>query len=214
MKSYAEATAEDPEKEKLRKLTLKSLNWDPEKMKRYLSKVEIEATNVKLVMPEEKKKMLRDLTRVYRTFSNESRRIEIAPEFQIETMVSCCMDRVVFINRGSQYGTINITFENVEAEKKNDQVIEGNSWTLIPDKPGKKLGKIRVGRIPPIIEPEWVIVGIFGENLKKRSTKLNVLTNRSDFKRSDVGVFKRIAFCFAVVICDRAKAELVINGVI
>ncbi|CAI9725962.1 Hypothetical predicted protein [Octopus vulgaris] len=87
MKSYAEVTAEDREKEKLRKLTLESLNWDPEKMKGYLSKVELEATNVKLVMPEEKKKMLRDLTRVYRTFSNESRRIEIAPEFQMETMV-------------------------------------------------------------------------------------------------------------------------------
>ncbi|CAI9728532.1 Hypothetical predicted protein [Octopus vulgaris] len=89
MKSYAEATAEDPEKEKLRSLTPKSLNWDPEKMKRYMSKVEREATNVKLVMSEEKKEMLRNSTRVCRTFSNESRRIEIAPEFQIEAMVSC-----------------------------------------------------------------------------------------------------------------------------
>ncbi|CAI9737598.1 ---NA--- [Octopus vulgaris] len=171
MKTYAEV-AEAWETENTRKIKQVNMEYDMEKLRKYSSMVKIEGTNIKLVMPEEERKKEE---KKFRTFSNENRKIERAPKKEIDLIMSYIDEEIIFLTKGNDYGTVAVTFEPEEEAARNvKQVIEGDKRTLLPCTPGKRLVKIRVRRILPMIEPEWVLVAILGSRLQEENPELEI----------------------------------------
>ncbi|CAI9717952.1 Hypothetical predicted protein [Octopus vulgaris] len=86
MKSYAE-TAGMQETENSRMLKQENMEWDVKKLRKYSRMVQKEETNIKLIMPEDEKRKFMNKTILFRTFSNENRRMGKAPQEEIEELL-------------------------------------------------------------------------------------------------------------------------------
>uniref|UniRef100_A0A0L8HJ83 Uncharacterized protein n=1 Tax=Octopus bimaculoides TaxID=37653 RepID=A0A0L8HJ83_OCTBM len=143
------------------------IHWNEdmaEKIEKYKEMIKKEGPNVKLTPSEEEKTKMEIGIVEYKSFSRKNNRIESATKEEVEECLKELEEDVLFFTRGKTYASVEITFVSEEAENKyaNKTLANGN-WMLFPNKLGRCPTWIRVGRIPPKIELEWVMAAVFPE---------------------------------------------------
>uniref|UniRef100_A0A0L8FJ98 Uncharacterized protein n=1 Tax=Octopus bimaculoides TaxID=37653 RepID=A0A0L8FJ98_OCTBM len=116
------------------------MEWNEEKITKYWENAKKEGSNIKMTLPEEEKRKMESRTVIFRTFLNENRRIEHAPQEEIEEMVVVNMgEKITFFTRRRRYGTIVVTFlSEDEVRKSGNMMLTGVKWTLMLNCWGQK----------------------------------------------------------------------------
>lgn len=80
---------------------------------------------------------------------------------------------IAFYIRGLRYGEIEGRFRNKELVRKNStKPIEATKWITLPFLPRQTMVRLRVGRVYPEIDPEWVAATVlYGSGANKDNVR-------------------------------------------
>lgn len=82
----------------------------------------------------------------------------------MEKYLECIKDIITFYTRGRKYGTVAVIFDSEEELKKHaTEALYPEEWVFVLTYLGKRIATVRIGRIPPEIKLEWLVVAVFNE---------------------------------------------------
>ncbi|XP_052829386.1 uncharacterized protein LOC128249544 [Octopus bimaculoides] len=113
---------------------------------------------LKLTPPVELISGVRKITVVFKTMKIATRKIELATVEEIEECLKSIRKQTTFVTRGRTYATVEVRFATeVEAIKNSTEAIRSEEWVLLPSYCGKRVARVRVGKVLPELEEAWLM---------------------------------------------------------
>lgn len=117
-------------------------------------------TTVALTPPAERMETEKWRTVIYRTMNIEKKK-EISTE--VEEVIDEIRKGAIFYTCGAKYCSSEVKFVNLGKELlavNATKVLKTGKWVLFPTYSRKRITRIRVGKIPPKIEVEWLAAAV------------------------------------------------------
>lgn len=100
-------------------------------------------------------------TIIVRILSRPTKRTEMDPEREIETAMKKVVKYAICYTRGVKYGSVEVKFDTQNlAAGYFMKILQTEGSMLSPTFIGKRIVRVRVGKIPLEMETEWIAVAV------------------------------------------------------
>lgn len=148
-------------KEPVAKITLKTelLMLTREDIRGGGSFIRIVDGEVRIVPPKEEVEKKNSRTVIFECKFKENNKILNPPLEEIIPPFEKWMDEVEFLLRGQEFGSAEFfSFEEEMVYAASIINVDTKKWTFFLTYMGRRTAQIRVGAVPPLVKPEWVLV--------------------------------------------------------